>query len=633
MLLRGKKMENTLLNMIPSSYIPEVHLSQYDVGRTIPFKLMDGNSEYSVPSGANIKILATKPSGLGFEVACTFSGNIVTLVNTETMSNEAGRFRAELRITSGNVILGTSNFIMNVERSPHPEGTIDGDAEALLPELTLLVERIENSNARIESMTASATPLPSGQNPTATYNPTTNSLDLGIPVADRQYITVDGVNYPITSITKTVVDEVSGLLVAYGTDSTVFIPDGVGVKNVAQFLQTQINGKVSAVKLNGDILTPHYDSAFGDGVVDLGNISDDTKADAIVKTASGSIASFTDGGDNLPMKSLKVNIVPKQSGSGDPSPTNKRPISGWDSVAVEQSGKNLFNPNLVVGPAYVVNADGSIKVTTSDARGWSELNPIPIKAGTYTFSWLGYSNGAVSTIKLSTDGYTTDYYLTAGTPRRTITMAEDGYFKIKVGTSASSYPVTVKLQLEVGSTATDYEPYEGETITTNLGQTVYGGVLDVISGKLTINKAMVDMGSLTWTLRTGWGDGSRFLSNAISDKKAGSYNIISSQYKTVQNRDSITATGQIAPANNSSSTDIVVRDDRYSTASAFKTAMNGVQLVYELATPTEITLTPTEVKSLLGSNNVWSESGTVEVEYRADTTLAYNELLNLIANM
>ena len=174
-------MENTLLNMIPSSYIPEIHLSQYDIGRNIQFKLMDGNSEYSVPSGANIKILATKPSGLGFEVACTFSGNIVTLVNTETMSNEAGRFRAELRITSGTTILGTSNFIMNVERSPHPEGTIDGDAEALLPELTLLVERIENSNARIESMTATATTLATGEDATAEYDSANNQLVLGLP--------------------------------------------------------------------------------------------------------------------------------------------------------------------------------------------------------------------------------------------------------------------------------------------------------------------------------------------------------------------------------------------------------------------------------------------------------------------
>ena len=623
-------MNETLLNMIPNSCAPEVHLSQYDNGRGLRVALKEGNAEYQAPSGAVVKVKATKPSGLGFIVSGTITdGNIVTVTNTETMTNEAGRFPAELSIESGTTLLGTSNFVFNIERSPHPEGTIDGDAESLLPELTLLVERIEDSNARIESMTASATPLPSGQNPTANYNNTTNTLELGIPVADRQYITVDGVNYPITSITKTVVDEVSGLLVAYGTDSTVFIPDGVGVKNVAQFLQTQINGKVSAVKLNGDILTPHYDSAFGDGVVDLGTISDDTKADAIVKSASGSIASFSDGGDNLPMKSLKVNIVPKQSGSGDPSPTNIRAISGWDSVAVEQSGKNLFNPNLVVGPAYVVNADGSIKVTASDARGWSELNPIPIKAGTYTFSWLGYSNGAVSTIKLSTDGYTTDYYLTAGTPRRTITMAEDGYFKIKVGTSASSYPVTVKLQLEVGSTATDYEPYEGETITTNLGQTVYGGELDVVSGKLVLNKAMADLGSLNWSY-----DGTRFYTRDIASLTKGyAYNVVADAISSIYKAD-IYSNISSQSVNNifviGETGTLSIKNTAYTTASAFKTAMNGVQLVYELATPTEIQLTPTEVKSLLGANNVWSESGTVEVEYRADTTLAYNELVAMI---
>ena len=40
------------------------------------------------------------------------------------------------------------------------------------------------------------------------------------------------------------------------------------------------------------------------------------------------IATFTDG-SNLPMPSLKVGIEPIQSGSGDPSPSNVRPISGW----------------------------------------------------------------------------------------------------------------------------------------------------------------------------------------------------------------------------------------------------------------------------------------------------------------
>lgn len=36
----------------------------------------------------------------------------------------------------------------------------------------------------------------------------------------------------------------------------------------------------------------------------------------------------------------------------------------------------------------------------------------------------------------------------------------------------------------------------------------------------------------------------------------------------------------------------------------------------ELATPITIDLTPTEVKTLLGENNVWADSGEVEVTYK-----------------
>lgn len=422
--------------MIPSSYIPEVHLSQYDIGRELTFKLMDGNTEYSVPSGATVTVKATKPSGLGFVVSGTFSGNIVTIVNTETMTNESGRFSAELSISSGATLLGTSNFIFNIERSPHPEGTVDGDAETLLPELRLLVTEIRESNAKVESMTASATSLPAGSDPTAEYDSEENNLAFGIPVPEV-------------------------------TEEDLY-------------------------------------KAF------------------IVKSASGSIASFSDGGDDLPMKSLVVNIVLKQSGSGDPSPSNVRPISGWDSVAVNVSGAD-----------------------------------------------------------------TSDY----------------------------------------------------ETITTNLPQTVYGGTLEVVSGKLVIDKGYVDLGSINWVKLTNATKTFFQTMSEIADmKKSSGTNVlqgfICSCYKEktwYQTLDNASIDKAICEGWNGKSY-IAIADSTYVdlSASEFKTAMNGVQLVYELATQTEIQLTPTEVKTLLGANNIWSESGTVEVEYRADSTLAYNELVAMI---
>ena len=46
-------------------------------------------------------------------------------------------------------------------------------------------------------------------------------------------------------------------------------------------------------------------------------------------TASGSVATFSDGAGGVAVKNVKVNITPSQSGSGDPSPSNIRPISGY----------------------------------------------------------------------------------------------------------------------------------------------------------------------------------------------------------------------------------------------------------------------------------------------------------------
>ena len=45
------------------------------------------------------------------------------------------------------------------------------------------------------------------------------------------------------------------------------------------------------------------------------------------------IASFADGTAN-PMPSLEISIEPVQSGSGDPSPSNVRPISGWSGAQI-----------------------------------------------------------------------------------------------------------------------------------------------------------------------------------------------------------------------------------------------------------------------------------------------------------
>lgn len=165
------------ISIVPEGYPQTIRFSQDDIGREFQINVTD----FTIPNGATVKIQATKPSGLGFSVAGTVSGNSVTFTTTETMTNESGRFPAELVITSGAVVIGTANFNIYSEQNPHPDGTTDGDTGSIVPYLTQLKEDIENSNAKIESLTVSATRLSPGATPTAAYDPDTNTLNLGIP--------------------------------------------------------------------------------------------------------------------------------------------------------------------------------------------------------------------------------------------------------------------------------------------------------------------------------------------------------------------------------------------------------------------------------------------------------------------
>jgi hypothetical protein len=162
---------------------------------------------------------------------------------------------------------------------------------------------------------------------------------------------------------------------------------------------------------------------------------------------------------------------------------------------------------------------------------------------------------------------------------------------------------------------------EGQTATINLGQTVYGGTLDVTNGKLTVTHGIVDLGTLSWGYDNTGGK-AIFYSSSIRGlikppARMGIVpNVIAEIFKTVN----AYSAGTPNPNDNqiSVNTDgsIWVNDLSYTTSSSFKTAMNGVQLVYELATPVEYQLTPAQLTQLLGENNVWADSGNcIELEY------------------
>lgn len=262
------------------------------------------------------------------------------------------------------------------------------------------------------------------------------------------------------------------------------------------------SGKAADAKVTGDKIS---------------EIKEDLNAVFVADSASGSVAHFEDGADGVPMKSVKVALEPIQSGSGDPSPINVRPITGYDSVKVYRSGAD-----------------------TADATEYD--------------------------ISLTSAG------------------------------------------------------------------TVYGGTLDVVSGVLTIDRAIIDMGDMQWGTVTASGT-LLFRSASIASQIATNNDCISSMFAIVKNITELrnTEASFIAKTSNWSSSNLrtAVHDSRYTDANEFKSAVAGQKIVYPLTEPQTIQLTPQQVNSLLGVNNIWSDAGDVDVEYRADTKLYIDKRLGV----
>lgn len=216
------------------------------------------------------------------------------------------------------------------------------------------------------------------------------------------------------------------------------------------------------------------------------------------ETITGNPVSFT--AKAAPLKQLSVAFAPVQSGTGDPSPDNVRPISGWDSLTVYHSGADTSNP---------------------------------------------------------------------------------------------------------------------QTISISIGETVYSGTVDVVTGAVTVTRNIVDLGTLSWSKTNGI-----FYRTITGIKPNGTP--ICTNYARGPNVSGTGGAGSWADNTIRQQTDgrnIYIKDTSLSsyTVAGFKTAMSGVMLCYELSEPITIQLTPQEVSTLVGTNTMWSNAnGDLTVTYAVD---------------
>jgi len=166
------------------------------------------------------------------------------------------------------------------------------------------------------------------------------------------------------------------------------------------------------------------------------------------------------------------------------------------------------------------------------------------------------------------------------------------YMKFEANYGTYANDITISIYYDGESGYDEYYPYEElaniDTGTETLRSA--GSVKDskAPDGKITRRIGVVDLGSLTWYFYEGKNcfsaviDGMKILSNNEYQK------MICPKYSLVTNRNYSnwqTAEDKSIFVSNSEQA-LIIRDTAYSDAVTFKTAMSGVYLFYELATPT-----------------------------------------------
>lgn len=122
-------MEIINLNLIPGEAFPVAHASQFDIGRVIRFKLLDGSDIYELTGTETLTLKVRKPDTTVVTMNLTnTSDDYVDVITTEQMCACPGKNICEINITNGSVSIGTLNFYMEVEEDPLNNGVTSQSA-------------------------------------------------------------------------------------------------------------------------------------------------------------------------------------------------------------------------------------------------------------------------------------------------------------------------------------------------------------------------------------------------------------------------------------------------------------------------------------------------------------------------
>ena len=313
--------------------------------------------------------------------------------------------------------------------------------------------------------------------------------------------------------------------------------------------------------------------------------------------------------------------------------TNICPISGWDEVDVTRTGKNLVNKDTLVQGSISYGNDTTVPTrlrsevfavkpsTTYSAKVTSEKTLYVYEADYYSHlptnsdSWVGYR--------------------TINSASGTFTPPSDAYFVkilVRVSDNSTIYPSDVNdLYLNEGSSIVE-EPYNGATYTTDLDGTRYGGTLDATTGVLTIDKKMYPIETnITYTHPSDWKVGAWYCTptNNSDMKSISGFGTLADAISNIALVDTPANIASMSKQNiafgiGNERNIFFYLGAEYDTQEKIKQVLSDSNAYYvaELATPQVVQLTPTQVSTVLGTNNLWNQmNSNNELAYRISNAL------------
>ena len=305
------------------------------------------------------------------------------------------------------------------------------------------------------------------------------------------------------------------------------------------------------------------------------------------------------------------------------------PISGWTNMNIQHTGANVWDEEWELG-----SLDNTTGEKTNSTVSIRSKNFIPVFPNTqYYFPNM--------------DGYVLQYdknkqYIDLLRDRNTTPTDPNCYFLMF--RLSTNYGMEYKNDYSINYPATimEYEPYNGMTTPISWESeagTVYGGSLDVLTGVLTVTDELITIDGATHKMNSKWGETSYGAALYIQNigKKGRYSNSISNIFKRVTSSYTVMPLYSFVGSSGADSTITFIFpsgmtvDDANTWLAEMNNNGSPIIVTRTLETPITYQLTPHEIKTLLGQNNIFTNinSNNILVSYKADMQKCIDNKLNI----